>query len=84
MPDIYRSNVRVGACITLKEKSVKLGGSGMLLQAHRMRGTEGFPQAVARFGNALLFVETELDAFYESVQWRQANRSIKELTGETQ
>lgn len=82
MPDIYRPDVKVGSCITLEEMSVKLGGSPKLLHRHRERGTNGFPDQVARFGNAHLFVEKELEAFYQSVQWRQANRSVKELTGE--
>ncbi|OPZ61771.1 MAG: hypothetical protein BWY85_02302 [Firmicutes bacterium ADurb.Bin506] len=82
MPDIYRPDVKVGSCITLEEMSLKLGGSPRLLLRHRSRGTDGFPKQVARFGNAHLYVEKELDAFYTSVQWRQANRSVKELTGD--
>jgi hypothetical protein len=82
MPDIYRPDVKVGACITLEEKSRKLGGSPSMLTAHRVRGTDGFPKPVAKFGNAHLYVEKELDAFYTSVQWRQANRSVRELTGD--
>lgn len=82
MPDIHRPTVRVGSCITLAEKSVELGGGPDLLRMHKLKGTEGFPKPVARFGNAILYVDAELDAFYTSVQWRQANRSVKELTGE--
>lgn len=81
MPSISRPSVKVGACITLTEMSLKLGGSAIMLQNHRTRGTVGFPKEVARFGNALLYVEEELDAFYNSVQWRQTNRSIQELRG---
>lgn len=82
MPDIYRPRVKVGSCITLMEKSKEISGYPDILRHHERRETEGFPQKVARFGNAILYVEAELDAFYQSVLWRQGNRSITELTGE--
>ncbi len=82
MPDIYRPSVPVGACTTLFEKSIELGGSAVMLRHHKRRKTAGFPSPVARFGAAILYVDAELDAFYKSIQWKQADRSIKELTGD--
>lgn len=81
MPRIYRPAVKVGNCITLEEMSVKLGGSKAMLARHKHRASQGFPKPVAQFGPVTLYVESELDAFYLSIQWRQANRSVKELEG---
>lgn len=82
MADIHRSHIRVGDCTTLEDKSLDLGGSKSMLSSHKNRGTVGFPQPVARFGPITIYVDAELDAFYQSVQWRQTNRSVAELTGE--
>lgn len=81
MPEIYRHGVRIDACTTITEKSTALGGCPDLLRAHRRRGTVGFPSAVARVGNSTLYVDAELDAFYKSVVWRQADRSLAERLG---
>lgn len=81
MPDIYRPKVSVGACTTLAEKSVALGGKHDLLRWHKNNETAGFPRPVARFGNAILYVEAELDAFYKSVMWRQSDAALDRLTG---
>lgn len=82
MRNIYRPSVPVGSCTTLSEKSIELGGTARMLHMHRHRRTDGFPKPVAHIGGALLFVDAELDAFYQSVMWRQADRAISELTGE--
>lgn len=82
MPDIYRPLVKVGSCITLTEMSIKLGGTKDMLRKHEIKGAKGFPKTVARFGNAHLYVEAELDAFYKSMLWRQGDRSYAELTGD--
>lgn len=82
MPTIYRPKVSVGACTTLAEKSVALGGQPDLLRNHKKRSTVGFPKVVARFGNAELYVEAELDAFYKSVMWRQSDAALARHAGE--
>lgn len=81
MGDIYRPKVAVGACTTMCDKSIELGGSSKLLQRHKNRGTVGFPKPVAHFGTTILYVEAELDAFYQSVMWRQADASIAKHAG---
>lgn len=80
MPDIHRGKVSVGSCTTLAEKSVALGGKIDMLRWHKNNGTAGFPKIVARFGNAELYVERELDAFYKSVMWRQADKHERKET----
>jgi hypothetical protein len=82
MNKVFRPSVPVGSCTTLSEKSVELGGTSRMLHQHRQRGADGFPKPVAHIGGVLLFVDAELDAFYQSVIWRQADRAINELTGE--
>jgi hypothetical protein len=81
MPDIYRPSVPVGECTTLVEASEKMKCSSTMLIQHRRRGTEGFPNPVARFGRSILYVESELEAFYKTMCWRQADKSIQELIG---
>jgi hypothetical protein len=81
MPDVYRAGIRIDSCTTIAEKSMALGGCPDLLRAHRRRGTVGFPRAVARVGNATLYVEADFDAFYRSVIWRHADRAIADLLG---
>lgn len=83
MPDVYRHGIHIDACTTIAEKSTALGGCPDLLRAHRRRATVGFPRAVARVGNATLYVDAELDAFYKSVMWRQADRALAELLSES-
>lgn len=82
MPTIYRPKVSVGACTTLAEKSVELGGHPDLLRNHARKQTAGFPKKVARFGNAILYVDAELDAFYKSVMWRQTDAALDRHAGE--
>ena len=82
MREVFRPGVSVGACTTLIDKSRELGGNDRLLDKHMRAGTIGFPKPVAQFGRTMIFVDKELDAFYQSVMWRQADRSIAELTGE--
>ena len=82
MPNIYRGKVSVAACTTLTEKSVALGGKPDLLRNHERRGTKGFPKPVARFGNAILYVDAELDAFYKSVMWRHSDAALQRYAGE--
>ncbi len=77
MPRIYRPDVKVGSCITLAEMSIELGGTASMLRMHQK--SSNFPKMVAVFGHAHLYVKTELDAFYKTVLWRQADRSVKEL-----
>lgn len=79
MAQIYRPNVKIGDCTTLSEAGLALGGSKNMLDNHKRYGTEGFPKPVAKFGPAELYVMSEMEAFYNSVLWRQADRSIKEL-----
>ena len=82
MREVYRPGVTAGACTTMIDKSRELGGNDRLLDKHMRAGTHGFPKPVAKFGRTLIFVDKELDAFYKSVMWRQADKSINELTGE--
>lgn len=81
MSEIHRPGVTVGACTTLSEAGLRLGGSKNLLDNHKRSGTAGFPKPVAKFGAAELYVMSEMEAFHKTVLWRQADRSYNELTG---
>ena len=81
MIEVYRSQVPIGDCTTLTDAGPRLGGSKNLLHNHKGYGTAGFPRPVAKVGAYTLYSFTELEAFYNSVLWRQADRNINELTG---
>lgn len=81
MNAVYRTQVKVGDCITLTDKSVALGGHEDLLRNHKRNNSTGFPRPVAQFGKSVLYVESELDAFYESVMWRSSNAAIDRYMG---
>lgn len=78
---VFRPSVKVGDCATLAGAGLQLGGSKNLLHNHKERQTPGFPKPVARFGGAELYVFKELEVFYQSICWKQADRSISELRG---
>lgn len=79
MSAVHRPSVKVGSCTTLSEAGVDLGGSKHLLHNHS--SSPDFPKIVAQFGHVKLYVKDELSAFYQSVLWRQSDRSYNELTG---
>ena len=79
MIEIYRRGVPVDACSTLIEAGKRLGGGKNLLHNHKDRRADGFPNPVAKFGPCTLYVFAELEAFYNSVLWRQGDKAIKEL-----
>mgnify|MGYP003334942067 CR=1 FL=1 len=79
--NVYRSGIPVDHCTTLKDASNLLGCTNNMLYNHKMRGTLGFPQPVARIGGIELYVISELKAFYHSVLWRKSNKYINHLTG---
>lgn len=81
MIEVYRKGVPVDACCTLSYAGKRLGGGKNLLHHHKERSTDGFPRPVAKCGAYTLYVFAELEAFYNSVLWRQGDKHIKELQG---
>lgn len=77
--DVFRPNILVGACTTLHNASRQLGGGKNLLYLHRNKNQKIFPKPVARIGGRELFVFSELEAYYRSFLWQQADKSINEL-----
>lgn len=82
MIKIYRKGIPVDKCTTLQQASLNLGGSADLLKKHKQADTPGFPKMVAQFGGSYLYVEAELEAFYNSVLWRRSDKYINQLEGE--
>lgn len=79
---IYRRGIPVEKCTTLRQASLSFGGSDALLKWHKRHDTPGFPKMVAQFGSLYLYVEAELEAFYNSVLWRKQDAYISELIGD--
>lgn len=76
---VFRPSIPIGYCTTLHNASVQLGGGKNLFYYHRSRSEGDFPKPVAMIGGRELFVFSELEAYYQSFLWSQADKSINEL-----
>lgn len=80
--EVFRPSVPIGDCISMREASLRMGANHALFFYHKSSNPEAFPKPVARIGKTHLYVWKELEAYYKSVLWNKADKSIEELTGD--
>lgn len=77
--EVFRPSIPIGYCTTLHHANQSLGGGRNLLYYHRTKNPRDFPRPVAKIGGREIFVYKELEAYYQSFKWTQADKSINEL-----